>query len=428
MTGRKRTIIGTGVFSLVLPALFWLLQELAWFRQLRLALQSQTVTTGVLNYGEMGAILKDLGYVRLVANDTGRFPITDGGVDGKWRPLELIPFQKKRLVDEYLYLANPAGRYGLLWQFFPGGLTPKGQWPILAIRLPEEDLLDPATGLLTNREQKGREWERKAEVLIVRDGGPVFYSLVGLRIHGGKRRLLQYLPDYRLSFRKRIGVEVMPVETLPNQDTPVRTLVVKNTDWPADHPMNTPLAFDIAERIGCLVPETSLVELYINGKSIGMAYATEHLSRRQWDQRFSRQDTVFYKFKDDVLASDEKRYHEKFWPVTTARQDFTMERMAKNIDLDNFSRHVFSWALNGTTDFCQGVSLFDPNEHGGRLQWINWDMDQSFYDKDSKILGIDRQSWEQEGIELLTRAEGTCDRQILFSRLIRESDAYRRYW
>ena len=78
MTGRKRTIIGTGVFSLVLPALFWLLQELAWFRQLRLALQSQTVTTGVLNYGEMGAILKDLGYVRLVANDTGRFPITDG--------------------------------------------------------------------------------------------------------------------------------------------------------------------------------------------------------------------------------------------------------------------------------------------------------------------------------------------------------------
>ena len=428
MTGRKRTIIGTGVFSLVLPALFWLLQELAWFRQLRLALQSQTVTTGVLNYGEMGAILKDLGYVRLVANDTGRFPITDGGVDGKWRPLELIPFQKKRLVDEYLYLANPAGRYGLLWQFFPGGLTPKGQWPILAIRLPEEDLLDPATGLLTNREQKGREWERKAEVLIVRAGGPVFYSLVGLRIHGGKRRLLQYLPDYRLSFRKRIGVEVMPVETLPNQDTPVRTLVVKNTDWPADHPMNTPLAFDIAERIGCLVPETSLVELYINGKSIGMAYATEHLSRRQWDQRFSRQDTVFYKFKDDVLASDEKRYHEKFWPVTTARQDFTMERMAKNIDLDNFSRHVFSWALNGTTDFCQGVSLFDPNEHGGRLQWINWDMDQSFYDKDSKILGIDRQSWEQEGIELLTRAEGTCDRQILFSRLIRESDAYRRYW
>lgn len=55
-------------------------------------------------------------------------------------------------------------------------------------------------------------------------------------------------------------------------------------------------------------------------------------------------------------------------------------------------------------------------------------MDQSFYDKDSKILGIDRQSWEQEGIELLTRAEGTCDRQILFTRLIRESDAYRRYF
>lgn len=367
MAGRKRTIVGTGVFFLVLPALFWLLQEMAWFRQLRLALQSQAVPTGVLNYGEMGAILKDLGYVRLVANDNGRFPRTDGGADGEGRSLELIPFQKKRLVDEYLYLANPAGRFGLLRQFFPGGLTTKGQWPILAIRLPEEDLFDPATGLLTNREQKGRDWERKGEVLIVRDGGPVFYSSVGLRIHGGKRRLSQYLSDYRIYFRKQIGVEAMPVGTLHNQDTPVRTLVVKNTDWPAGQPVNTPLAFDIAERIGCIVPETSLVELYINGRSVGMAYATEHLSRRQWDQQFSHQDYVFYKFKGDVPASDVKQYHEKFWPVTNARQDFTMERVAKTIDLDNFSRQIFSWAFNGTTDFCQGVGFFDPNEDGSRV-------------------------------------------------------------
>ncbi len=428
MTGRKWTIIGMGIFFLVLPMLFWKMEDSGWFRQLRMALQSKAVPTGLLNYGEMGSILKELGYIQLVANDNGRFPRTDDGVDEEQRPVELIPFQKKRQVDEYLYMANPAGRFGLLRQFFPEGLTAKGHWPVLAIRLPEEDLRDPATGLLTHRDQQGRQWERKAEVLIVRDGEAVFYSSAGLRIHGGKRRLSQYLSDYRLYFRKQIGVEAVPVGTLSDQETPVRTLVVKNADWPAGQPMNTPLAFDIAERIGCLVPETSLVELYINGRSIGMAYVTEHLSRRQWDQRFSHQDYVFFKFKGDILESDEKHYHEKFWPVTTARQDFTMERVAQTIDLDNFSRHVFSWAFNGTTDACQGVGILNSKDPDSRLRWINWDMDHSFYDLKAETQKLVRPNWMQEGMELLNDPDGSCDRQVLFTRLIRESDAYRRYF
>lgn len=428
MPGRKRTIIGIGIFFLILPALFWLLEDLAWFRQLRIALQSKAVPTGILNYGEMGAILKELGYVQLVDNDNGRFPRTDDDLDEDQRRLELLPFQKKRHVDEYLYLANPAGRYGLLRQFFPGGLTAKGHWPVLAIRLPEEDLHDPAKGLLMHRDQKGRQWERKTEVLVVRDGEAVFYSSAGLRIHGGKRRLSQYLSDYRLYFRKQIGIEAVPTGTLSDQEMPVRTLVVKNVDWPAGQPMNTPLAFDIAERIGCIVPETSLVELYINGKSIGMAYVTEHLSRRQWNQRFSHQDYVFFKFKGDFLASDEKHYHEKFWPVTTARQDFTMERVAKTIDLDNFSRHVFSWAFNGTTDACQGVGILDPKDPESRLRWINWDMDHSFYDLKAETQDLDRPNWMQEGVGLINDPDGSCDRQVLFTRLVRESEQYRRYF
>jgi hypothetical protein len=426
MGGRMR--LDMLVFFLVLPGLFWLLDEMSWFRQLQMALQIQAVPTGVLNYGEMGSILKELGYIRLAGNDESRYPRTDTATYEQQQRIDVISFQKKRRVDEHVYQANPAGRYGILHQFFPHGLIARGRWPVLAIHVQEKDLHDPETGILLHREQQGKGWEREAEVLIVKDGSAVFYSAVGLRVHGGKRRLSQYLSDYRLYFRRQIGVQSLPAGTFSNQEMPVRTLVVKNVDWPVGQPMNTPLAFDISKRIGCLVPETSLVELYINGRSIGMAYVTEHLSRRQWDQRLGHQDYVFFKFKGDFLESDEKRYHKAFWQVATAKQGFLMDSVAKSIDLDNFSRHVFSWVFNGTTDFCQGVGLIDPQEKNARLRWINWDMDQSFYDKDSIILGIDRKNWAQEGFGLISGKDGSCDRQILFSRLIRESEAYRRYF
>jgi hypothetical protein len=105
-----------------------------------------------------------------------------------------------------------------------------------------------------------------------------------------------------------------------------------------------------------------------------------------------------------------------------------MERVAKTIDLDNFSRHVFSWAFNGTTDACQGVGILNPKDPGSRLRWINWDMDHSFYDLKAEIQELDRPNWMQEGMGLINDPDGSCDRQVLFARLIRESDPYRRYF
>lgn len=56
--GVRRVIIRLALAFLLLLALFYGLEEAAFFQPLKRAFQTDTVATGVLNYGEMGKILK----------------------------------------------------------------------------------------------------------------------------------------------------------------------------------------------------------------------------------------------------------------------------------------------------------------------------------------------------------------------------------
>lgn len=413
----------------IVPVICLAIEMSGYFQPLKQALQSRNVSTGVLNFGEMGKILKHLGYVRLVENDEKRFPRTDreGSLAGE--QLEVIPFQKKRLVDEYLYQANPSGNSEILQQFFPTGVRQKKNWPILAVQLPPDDLYGPEKGIITHRDRQGREWERKADVALIEDGELVFYSSAGLRVHGGKRRIIKPFQSYRLHFRKKYGTQAIPAGTLLARTGPLRTLVVQMTDWPPGQPINTPLAYDVSREMGCIVPETRLVEVYLNGASQGMAYVTEHLSRRQFDQYFDDRDYVFYKFRGQFSREDERIYHKRFWEYARDKEEFSLARVATSIDIDNFTRHVFSWVFNGTTDACQGVGVLDVADPKARLHWINWDMDHSYWDRQAETYHKVRQNWQQEGLELIYRdSNNYCDRSVLFTRLINESREYREYY
>ncbi|MDP3479826.1 MAG: CotH kinase family protein [Desulfoprunum sp.] len=374
----------------------------------------------------MGEILKQLGYFRLVDNDEKRFFRTDNESTGETEPLELIPFQKKRRVDEYLYKIDDRDP---LQQFFPKGLSQKKNWPILAIKLSNEDLYDSKKGILTHRDKQGRDWERKAEILLIKEGEVLFHSSAGLRVHGGKRRIVKPFQSYRLHFRKKYGISSIPAGLVFENTGPVKTLVVQITDWPAGHPINNPLAYDVSAKMGCIVPETKLVEVYLNGVSAGMAYVTEHLSRRQFDQYFTQKDYLFYKYRGSFTAQDQRLFLRRFWVYANDRKEFSLNKVASSIDIDNFTRHVFSWVFNGATDACQGVGILDTANPDAKLRWINWDMDQSYWDFFAETYHIDRKNWQQTGLELIyKKGENYCDRSVLFTRLIKESREYREYY
>lgn len=105
-----------------------------------------------------------------------------------------------------------------------------------------------------------------------------------------------------------------------------------------------------------------------------------------------------------------------------------MKKVASSIDLDNFTRHVFSWVFNGTTDACQGVAVMDTADPDAKLRWINWDMNQSYWDRMSELYHVKRENWQQEGLELIYKRNNFCDRSVLFTRLIDESKEYREYY
>jgi hypothetical protein len=104
----------------------------------------------------------------------------------------------------------------------------------------------------------------------------------------------------------------------------------------------------------------------------------------------------------------------------------TKEIVGSRIDLDNFSRHIFSWVFCGTEDYAQGVAIYDNEDPGAKVSWINWDMDHSFFDHFANIYKVDRENWQQAAFELVYMDKHFSGRTKLFSRLMRESEEFHR--
>ncbi len=394
------------------------------FVSLRQALQCDSISTEFLNSGEMGKILQKLDYVHLIANDNKRFKKTERNQSD----LEIITFKKKRQVGDYLFRATPHHFTGDRASEI-GKIKGKPGWPVLSIEIPDNYLHDPAIGIIANRQKKGRKWERKARATIVKNGRLAFSSAVGLRIHGGKRREIKPYNGYRLYFREEYGEKKLPDGLLfDNNDIPIHTLVIQTADWPPGQPLNNPVAYDLANRIGCLAPKTQLVELYLNHRSLGMAFVTEHQSRKQWQYHLGHRDFGFYKYRSDITPKDDHLFHRLFWETTMNPDPLTVETAGKMIDLENLSLQMLIWAFCGTTDYCQGVAVFDELVPEAKLHWLIWDMDHSFYDYAALFSKSNRKNWRQSGYNLLYGKGGRdCDRTILFTRLMNESPEFRDY-
>lgn len=417
-------LIGIGLVSFFL--FYFIMKEMPGEGSLKKSLQTDTVSSGILDYGVMGQLMKKLGLVEFTDNDYSRYKKTTAADED----LEIMTFQKKRQVGSYLYKANNSRRVGYASTDIAEKYQAKTGWPVVSIYLDEENLHDPETGIVANSEKSGRDWEKLAQVTYMKDGQVQFEGNAGLRIHGGGRLISKkWQPGFKLYFRKRYGLEKIPGDMFfPGLDIPIRTIVLQSTAWPPGYPMNNPLAYDIARQIGCVVPQTRLVEVVLNGRSQGMGFAVEHLSRRQWGQRFGHENYNFYKFRSDISSEDQAMYTRRFWTIVTQREDLEAEEVGASIDLDNFSRHVFSWVFCGTTDYCQGVAVLDKEDPDARLSWINWDMDHSFFDLSAYRNTIHRENWKQAAFNIIYRKSHTCGRTELFTRLMDESDEFKMFF
>jgi hypothetical protein len=148
--------------------------------------------------------------------------------------------------------------------------------PILAIDVDDADLYSQESGILKNFEGHGREWERVSLVRLYRQGKEVVNSFTGIRLHGGGPGRAKGVINFRLYFRDQYGTPEVDSKDIFDRDIgAVKRLVVKQSEW-EKWPLNSPIAYDIAHRLGALAPPTELVQLYLNGRHLGQYYLVPH--------------------------------------------------------------------------------------------------------------------------------------------------------
>ena len=174
-------------------------------------------------------------------------------------------------------------------------------FPIMSLWVEPDDLHDPVTGILANVRARGRAWERTGALSYFDDGELRFASSVGVRLHGGGSRITSEVQSFRVYFREEYGADAFGEGLLfDGASDPLQRLILHNDVRRGSLPrslagrsataaerrrhrprarwsFSNPLAYDIAERIGAIVPRTKPVRFFLNGKWQGVYVVTEYV-------------------------------------------------------------------------------------------------------------------------------------------------------
>ncbi len=290
---------------------------------------------------------------------------------------------------------------------------------LLSLSIERDALLSPARGLLTNPTARGREWERPGHVSFFDGGRLQLATKVGVRLHGGASRVYSKLKSFRLYFRPSYGPAAVPAQTFFSQGPAGDlTRVIVHNDVRVDrlkrewHLVN-PLAYDIAGRLGGIVPRTRPVRFYLNGESQGVYVVTEQISPEFLETRFGHRD----------FAIDDPKDLESLFQWARTTRPLRMQDVAAKVDLDNLT----SWALTvlfcATTDvMTQSPMVRDRTDPKARAFWITWDLDHSFMD----LYQRGPEPWLLDSYRTILYNREV--RSWILTRLLERDENYRRYF
>ena len=268
--------------------------------------------------------------------------------------------------------------------------------PSLSLATDDDSLYDPETGILVNRQGRGREWERLAWVSLYEQGRLQAGMRVGLRLQGDSSRRSADLVSFRLLFRPEYGSSPRQAGRLLGADgAPTAALVVRRMNRRYGRYPDL-FAFEIAQKIGSRVPDFRPVQLYLNGEPMGVTVLSQHVSREGWGQPFFGDlNFEMYAYKSDDGGSDA---YDELASFAANHGPLTLEAASEMIDVDNLTRHLLTVMFCGTSDWAQGAVARDRDDPAARWLWLHWDMDQSF-----AWWGHEQQSpWDQPAAQLVT--------------------------
>ncbi len=400
-------------FITVAVCLYFLLDLGRFFLQFKPVVQSQHVSGKILEKGTLGKVLKQLNLVR---------PVPD---HERNRPLSAEHLGKKK---GYLYLANPKGdlHFPSTQKIIENNI--QSDYPILSIVVDDSDLYGEERGIITNPFHKGALWERIAYVSYFEKHRLLFASSAGIRIHGHVSRK-DPKKSYRLYFRNELSGSGFPGYLFNDRQTiPLKRMVV-HLDRPLEMPFTTSMAFDIARRIGCILPRIKPLILYLNGERQGVYWIADQINKKQWSNHIGNDNFFLYRSMADNDIHSRNQFFLLAKKISGLGEKPSLQAVKELVDINNLSRYMFAIIFCGDDDWeKQGVSIFDNNQPDAKWHWVIWDMDHSFADH---LSGWDkREIWEKPGLKLVfkDKLHPFDVKQNLFQRLIQTSPEYREYF
>jgi hypothetical protein len=304
-------------------------------------------------------------------------------------------------------------------------LPPRGEIApditIISIVCRSKDLYDADSGIISNKEEVGREWERPAWITGQLGGRMLVESPAGLRVHGGFNRKTPQT-SFRLVFRSSYsGHDAAPAGLFFGSDAPASSeFVLTNASHPSR--FKGALATEIAALAGCHTSRCTPAVVYLNGVRIPAPYFIYQRQSEEFvKQRFGLANVDWVRLKSRSPNENENYIVWRKW-IRRERDPISMAEEAAHFDLEELSAWVLAMTFTATTDNNQGGYFRDRTSPDAVWRTLTWDMDQAFNDMLHVVEGK-RIDYREQPFEAIIG-----DRARLFFRLIEGSSEYRDYF
>ena len=314
--------------------------------------------------------------------------------------------------------------------FVARGMEKRFKTAVISISAPEEAFYDVETGILTNAEESGREWEREAHFEYFTAEGKQEISMnVGVRVHGAYSRRFA-IKSLRLYARDEYDTQknfkydffsdsIIPAVEMNGKEKTIKKFkrLILRTGGNEGDAWETTFFRDAL--VQSLMTGTSLdlqgytpTITFLNGKFYGILNIRERMDDRYLSSHYncSEEDVVIYDFQytkdsdgkvilpksgeafETVIyegPEEQLSYFQKAYSFVTGNDMSVAENYRKAqsyFDIDNFIDYLCVELYSGNTDWphnnCRAWRYFGEasEEYGldGKIRWLLFDTDFGF--------------------------------------------------
>ncbi len=267
------------------------------------------------------------------------------------------------------------------------------QLPVVSLVTTWHNLWGSKTGIYTNPNEKGRDWEKPGHIEYIKDGITEFSIPAGIRIHGGNSRDL-LKKNFRIYFRDEYGVKALHYPLFPIRPYSMFKrfiLYAPSSDqttgsWHFTHitdALTHSIWFTLNGNISAFKP----ISLYLNGDYWGLYWIREYIDRNYVESGFGVTDMDLHQDDWYLWKLNVKEGDSEFWLETLDFFEFTdlsdpeNYRLAKEnyVEIDHFTDYYIINIFAGNKSWPHGNTYRYRDRAGDpRWRWIMWDTDSAW--------------------------------------------------